>query len=70
MDDAELLWQEVQGMITEVKVQDGKIIFTIGHIIAQGNALIAAKANGTIVWSWHIWVTDRDIYATVPIQTV
>ena len=70
VDDAELLWQEVQGMITEVKVQDGKIVFTIGDNIAQGNALIAAKANGTIVWSWHIWVTDRNIYATVPIQTV
>ena len=70
VDDAELLWQEVQGMITEVKVQDGKIVFTIGDNIAQGNALIAAKANGTIVWSWHIWVTDRDINDTVPIQTV
>ena len=70
VDDAELLWQEVQGMITEVKVQDGKIVFTIGDNIAQGNALIAAKANGIIVWSWHIWVTDRDINDTVPIQTV
>ena len=70
VNDAELLWQEVQGMITEVNVQDEKIVFTIGDNIAQGNALIAAKANGTIVWSWHIWVTDRDIYATVPIQTV
>ena len=70
VDGAELLWQEVQGMITEVKVQDGKIVFTIGDNIAQGNALIAAKANGTIVWSWHIWVTDRDINDTVPIQTV
>ena len=70
VDGAELLWQEVQGMITEVNVQDEKIVFTIGDKIAQGNALIAAKANGTIVWSWHIWVTDRNIYATVPIQTV
>ena len=70
VDDAELLWQEVQGMITEVKVQDGKIVFTIGDKIAQGNALIAAKSGSTIVWSWHIWVTDRDINDTVPIQTV
>ena len=70
VDDAELLWQEVQGMITEVNVQDEKIVFTIGDNIAQGNALIAAKSGSTIVWSWHIWVTDRDIYATVPLQTV
>lgn len=68
VDDAELLWQDVQGMITEVNVQDEKIVFTIGDNIAQGNALIAAKSGSTIVWSWHIWVTDRDISATVPIK--
>ena len=68
VDGAELLWQEVQGMITEVNVQDEKIVFTIGDNIAQGNALIAAKENGTIVWSWHIWVTDRNISETVPIK--
>ena len=70
VDGAELLWQEVPGLIKEVKVENEKIIFTIGDNIAQGNALIAAKYGSTIVWSWHIWVTDRDIYATVPIQTV
>ena len=70
VNGAELLWQEVQGLITKVELKDEKIVFTIGDKIAQGNALIAAKENGTIVWSWHIWVTDRNIYATVPIQTV
>ena len=68
VDGAALLWQEVKGMITEVNVQDEKIVFTIGDNIAQGNALIAAKSGSTIVWSWHIWVTDRDISATVPIK--
>ena len=28
----------------------------------KGNALVAVKVNGTIVWSWHIWVTDYDPY--------
>lgn len=31
---------------------------------AEGNAVIALMANGTIVWSWHIWVTDYDPSAT------
>ena len=69
VDDAELLWQEVQGMITEVKVENEKIVFTIGDKIAQGNALIAAKSGSTIVWSWHIWVTDRNINATEKVTT-
>lgn len=69
VDGAELLWQEVQGMITEVKVENEKIVFTIGDKIAQGNALIAAKSGSTIVWSWHIWVTDRNINATEKVTT-
>lgn len=39
---------------------DGYVYFTTGS--AEGNALIAVKdADGTILWSWHIWVTDSDI---------
>ena len=26
----------------------------------EGNAVIVAKVNGIIVWSWHIWVTGYD----------
>lgn len=34
------------------------IQFTIPTEIYQANAVIAAKdATGTIIWSWHIWVT-------------
>jgi hypothetical protein len=33
--------------------------------IKQGNAVIAVKdASGTILWSWHIWVTDDNISNT------
>ena len=25
----------------------------------KGNAVVAFKVDGTIYWSWHIWVTDN-----------
>lgn len=40
----------------------GYIAFSTGR--SQGNALIAAKdQEGTILWSWHIWVCDDEITA-------
>lgn len=60
-----LVWQDVNGLIEKstLRLSDDKhsIIFSIGSNIAQGNALLAVKdADGKIMWSWHIWVTDRD----------
>ena len=39
--------------------------------IEQGNAVIAVKdGSGNIMWSWHIWVTNKNVYSTIPINTV
>lgn len=72
-----LVWQDVIGLIekSSLKLSADKhfIIFSIGDKIAQGNALIAVKdADGKIMWSWHIWVTDRDedMYNTETITTL
>lgn len=57
---AEVLWQTVEtGVVSDVALTDeGRISFTATG--AEGNALIAARdAEGRIVWSWHIWCTDR-----------
>lgn len=57
---AELLWQDVSYLVKDVKLVDNNnfIQFTIDqNSIDQGNAVIAVKAGGTILWSWHIWVT-------------
>lgn len=36
------------------------IAFSTGAEFLKGNAAIAAKdAEGTILWSWHIWLTDK-----------
>jgi hypothetical protein len=65
-DHVELLWQDYkndnQGLIKELEISDDKhyVIFSTAdqEHIGQGNALIAVyDAEGTILWSWHIWVT-------------
>ena len=64
-ESVELLWEDREGLIEAYAFDqsNGKIKFiTSGK---EGNALIAAKdAEGTIIWSWHIWMTDRPIDQT------
>ena len=64
--DAELLWQDVNGLVTDVQLTDGgkALQFKVNkEVIEQGNAVIAiSDSKGTIMWSWHIWVTDYDPY--------
>lgn len=64
---AELKWQDAQGLITAVGIYGDYLTLTVGKdaTTQEGNAVIAAKdANGTIVWSWHIWVTKQTFAAT------
>ena len=65
---AGLLWTDVEGLIDDVHISsDGhSIVFHVPHdkdILCQGNAVVAVFADGKIAWSWHIWVTDRDLRA-------
>ena len=65
---AELLWQDAEGLVTAVGIsEDGDYLtLTVGENAdeQEGNAVIAAKdAEGTIVWSWHIWVTNQTFAA-------
>lgn len=63
---AEVLWEsfgskvepKAGDLVSEVTYKKGKILFNASG--KKGNAVIAAKdGNGTILWSWHIWLTDR-----------
>lgn len=55
---AKLLWEELEGLITDVKLQDGYICFNCAN--RDGNAVVAATAaDGTILWSWHIWSAEE-----------
>ncbi len=61
----EVLWEsfgtttapEKSALISDVSYSDGYVNFTATD--NKGNAVIAIKdAEGTILWSWHIWLTD------------
>lgn len=62
----EVLWEsfgnrekpQVGELVNELSYRDGKITFNASE--KKGNALIAAKdSEGKILWSWHIWMTDK-----------
>lgn len=62
-----VIWQSTSSLIQYLTLQNGKASFYIGadsddsDKIKSGNALIGAyDAAGTLLWSWHIWVTDYD----------
>ena len=70
--DAELLWQDAQGLVTEVGIKGDYLTLTVGKNATEqeGNAVVAAKtADGTIVWSWHIWVTRQTFADLTTIST-
>ena len=71
--DAVIVWQDVDNLLTNVRLDDAKenLLFEIekGNI-SQGNAVVAVRDdsnNHNIMWSWHIWVTAADVYATIPV---
>ena len=61
---AEIVWTSSENLITNAQISsDGHyLVFKVDKLtIQQGNAVVAAKYNNTIVWSWHIWVTDTPL---------
>ena len=69
---AALLWQDAQGLITEVGIDGDYLTLTVGKNASaqQGNALVAAKdGSGDIVWSWHIWVTTETFATLTTVAT-
>lgn len=60
--DAVLVWQDEENLVTNVALSADRhsLTFDVPQAsIRQGNAIVAVRdAAGTIMWSWHIWVTD------------
>lgn len=65
---ASILWEtfgtdtapEQLDLICGFCYKDGYIAFQTADTFKEGNAVIAAKdADGNILWSWHIWLTDQ-----------
>ena len=66
--NAFLLWENVDGLISNVRLvsdSDGYYIYfdtASSSSMQDGNAVIAlADSDGTIVWSWQIWVTGAEL---------
>lgn len=59
-NSAELLWESPNGLITGLGYNSEEKTISFIASTLEGNALIAAKdENGDIIWSWHIWCTDK-----------
>ena len=65
---AEILWESFctdempakGSIVSGVCSKDGYVGFTTPATYTKGNALVALKdADGNIIWSWHIWLTDQ-----------
>lgn len=63
--DCVLVWQDEKRVVKNVHLSSDKhfLEFEVDEdYIMQANAVVAVRdQNGTIMWSWHIWVTNRRI---------
>lgn len=61
---AAIVWQSSTNLIESVMLEGDYVTFRTTEEngkIAEGNAVIAVKdADGTILWSWHLWLTAYD----------
>ena len=73
-DNACIVWQDAPHLVTpsSVKLSSDKhsIEFEIEEKnICAGNCVIAVRdASNTIMWSWHIWVTDHSMTNTIEVH--
>ena len=59
----ELAWQDAPTLIKSLSVENKQVKVETNAV--AGNALVKGlNAEGTTLWSWHIWVTDFDPDAT------
>ena len=68
VDNAVVVWQDVPDaasqilLDTDISVSGNYIFFEIKKDnIRPGNIVLAARSGSTIVWSWHLWVTEKDL---------
>ena len=67
---AKLVWADESGLVTNLAVTgSGTNAFVQFEVpadkIKSGNAVIAVKKGGTVVWSWHLWFAPQDALGTV-----
>lgn len=62
---AKVLWQDKSSFITGLRLENGRVYYTVDDASSSGNAVIAVYSEpdcqGEILWSWHIWQTIGEI---------
>lgn len=70
--DCALVWSDGFYMFKDVHLSDDGdyLVFTLDwEYMQQANAILAVRdAQDNIMWSWHIWVIERDINATTTVD--
>lgn len=63
-NDCILVWSDGFYMFENVHLDGDYLVFSLNkEYMQQANAILAVRdAHGRIMWSWHIWVTEHDIY--------
>ena len=58
-----LIWQDTKDLVSDIKFENNYVSFAVKkESIHNGNAIIAVRDNSnSILWSWHIWVTEEDL---------
>lgn len=66
-----IIWQSASNLLKYLYLNDDKISFYTNvnpddeTILYEGNAVIGAyDSEDTLLWSWHIWISDYDPEAT------
>lgn len=64
----EVVWQDVENLVTNVHKTGDYLCFDVDadHLKAGNSIIAVTDGAGTILWSWHIWVTDKCAYKTWP----
>ena len=65
VDGAEVVWADAANLIHSPSIahvgSDAFLDFEVkASDIQSGNAVVAVKKGGTIVWSWHLWFAPKD----------
>ncbi len=68
---ADVVWADQSGLVENPSVNESFLQFHVSkEKIRSGNAVIAVKdAQGTIMWSWHLWFAKKEALDIVEVQS-
>ena len=72
VDGAEVVWADAANLVSSLSIKhvggDAFLDFEVkASDIQSGNAVVAVKKGGVIVWSWHLWFAPKDALDKIPV---